>query len=134
MESVVLEHRDDATRPKHPSHVADGNDRIGEGVEALGTPHEVERVVSKRQPVEGACDKVDSRVPAIARRRHAGFGEVGQIHVHTDDGPSEPQPLRDAPSVESVARSEIEHSHLGAEGQLLHDRLQFAPEGSVKSR
>ena len=132
MQGVVFENRDEAPRAKHPRHVADGHDRVRERVEALGAPHEIERIVWKGQPVERAGDELDPRTSPLARRLHLGFGEVGQIDVRTSDEPSRTQPLRDAPSVEPVAAGEVEHAHVGIEWQFIHDCLQLNPEGPVK--
>ena len=133
MQRVVLEHGDEAARSKHPSHVADGNDGIRKGVETLGAPHEVERVVSKRQPVKRGDDEIDLCTPTLAGRLVTGFRDVGQIDVGPGDESPRPQPLGDAPSVESVAAGEVEHAHVGTEWQRIHDGLQLALERPVKS-
>ncbi len=132
MQGVVFENRDEAPWAEHPSHVADGNDGVGKRVEALGAPHEIERIVWKGQPVERGGDERDPRTSPLARRLQLGFGEVGQIDVRTGDRPSRTQPLGNAPGVESVAAGEVEHAHVGIEWQFIHDCLQLNREGPVE--
>src|SRR5665647_31837 len=102
-------------RPTYPCHVADGTDGVRKRVETLRAPHEVERVIWKGQPVNRSDHEIDRCTPALGGRVLTGFGQVGPIDVGAGDEAPRPQPLGDAPSVESVAAGQIEHAHAGTE-------------------
>jgi hypothetical protein len=114
MQGVVLQHGDEATRPKHPSHVTDGGDGVTKTVETLGAPDEVERLVRKRQRAEGGGDEGNPCI-SLVRRLLIGVGEVGQIDVGPGDEFSRPQSLGDVPSVEAVPARKVEHAHFRTE-------------------
>ena len=66
VELVVLEHGDDAPRPRGPLHPAQGVHGVGQAVEALGAPDQVKGFLG------------DRRVPQIGHRERHAIGELAR--------------------------------------------------------
>ena len=131
VELVVLEHGDDAARPRGPLHPPQGVHRIGQAVQALGAPDQVEGFLGDRQvPQVGPGERHaigqlalgDLPPRQLEERRREVDGQHASVLAQAIG-----QPVR----IDAVAAGQVQHAIARAQRQAVDQRAQLALEGAV---
>ncbi len=132
MEAVVFEDSNLPTPPHEPLQLAEHRDRIGQAVEAVRAPHEVERLVGERQARHLGEHEVDAFGKAGLGDAFARGLEVRDAPVGTDHLPSGPGAIGQPRQVRAVSARRVEDASAERDGQSFDDAAKWHRARTVK--